>query len=290
MKQGEHSSFFTFSFLTILMGLPVQAWTQSAEDFGFELRNKVTAQILVDVSSLADGSVAYTYEIRSSSASIQSIATFALQLDVSISSANVVSPSGWESLGCCVTDTRRTAKTGIKAIEWGPTADDRFIRPGASSGGFKLTAKSLPAPKLFYVEGYTRNDIPEGEPTEEETQVLIDLQDPFNNSFSGQTLGADPIPLVIDIASLIGRLISLKHQSVSLGWIFGPGSDGIVKSLDAKLDAAKAAVARGQNKAASNQLNAFINELNALRGKKLNENAFFLLKVNAEFILSKLGP
>ncbi len=108
-------------------------------------------------------------------------------------------------------------------------------------------------------------------------------------SATGFTIGPVSPPSLTDPVQLLDFLISLKHQAASLGWIFGPGSSGIVKSLDAKLDAAKASVARGQNKTASNQMNAFINELQAQRGKHFNDNAFFLLKVNAEFIISKLG-
>ena len=86
----------------------------------------------------------------------------------------------------------------------------------------------------------------------------------------------------------VDRLVAFKHEAVSLKWISGPGSEGIVRSLDAKLDSAKASISRGQNKTAANQLNAFINELQAQRGKAVNDSAFYLLKANAEFIIGKL--
>ncbi|NNN06475.1 MAG: hypothetical protein HKL90_11290 [Elusimicrobia bacterium] len=103
------------------------------------------------------------------------------------------------------------------------------------------------------------------------------------------TVGPTQPLSLTDIGQLLDFLASLKHQAVSLGWIYGPGSDGIVQSLDAKLTAAKASAASGDDKTAINQLNAFINELQAQRGKHLNDNAFYLLQANAQFILSKLG-
>jgi hypothetical protein len=67
-----------------------------------------------------------------------------------------------------------------------------------------------------------------------------------------------------DPAEAIQNLISLK-ESMNL-------DKGTTTSLDAKLDTALKSVTSGHDNAAKNQLKAFINQVNALSGKKLTEN------------------
>ncbi len=69
------------------------------------------------------------------------------------------------------------------------------------------------------------------------------------------------------------------------GWIT---NNGIINSLNVKLRAAKESLQKDKKETAANQLKAFINELNAQKGKHINENAWALLKANAEFIIAKL--
>lgn len=113
-----------------------------------------------------------------------------------------------------------------------------------------------------------------------------------------------------DIFSAIDRLIALKHQSASLGWLLGAE---FIRDLDEKLDQAKAASALGKNFKARKKLEQFIHELEERRKEQmarqheasekgkdekaeraegpktfLDDNAYYLLKVNAGFIVSKL--
>ncbi|MEK7287396.1 MAG: hypothetical protein AAB091_02380 [Elusimicrobiota bacterium] len=168
---------------------------------------------------------------------------------------------------------------------WGAVAVEQEIAPGKMLDGFLIQSRGVPG-----IRGITLHpefaQTPVDEASESDVQRLdaIEKQIKFNTV----TIGPDA-PESLEPISLIDRLISLKHQSISLRWIFGPGSKGITNSLDAKLNAAKDSVSRGNNDAAKGQLGAFINEAEAQHGKHLNDNAFFLLKVNAEFIVSKLG-
>ncbi len=63
---------------------------------------------------------------------------------------------------------------------------------------------------------------------------------------------------------------------------------GIEASLTAKLDAAAAALARGDEGAAINQLGAFINAVEAQTGKAITEPAADTLSQEAGFIISQL--
>lgn len=289
---SDKTKAFTMRALAIgvmMICVSAQAAKTTPEDFGIELQNKVTAEVLVAARLLPDGRVEYAYSVKSSTLSLQDILRFHLQTQVTVAEAALVAAPGW-FVGSAGTKESLEDGSIKEFVSWIGEDIPTLIKPGHSLAGFKLTGKSFPGIQDFQIQGYTDKDMAKMDLFEEEMDVLSDLQDPFKgNSFKGKTIGPDPVPEVINLAGLVERLIALKHQAASLGWIFGPGSDGIVTSLDAKLDAAKASIARGQNNAASNQLSAFISELNAQRGKKLNDNAFFLLKVNAEFIIGKLG-
>lgn len=276
--------------ICIIAGVSARAITP--EDIGIELRNKATGTISVGINVVSPIRTEYRYTVRNELSSQRAIDSFNVQLNVPFDTTALHAPQGWTSRGCCVVDNKREGATGIRTTGWVYDASGALILPGAFQDGFVLEASSASVPTIvrYFIESFTDLDTPIGEPGDAgEEKTIINLTNLFNNSTSGFTLGPAPSPL-LDIPALIGRLIDLKHRSASLGWIYGPGSEGIVKSLDAKLDAAKASVARSQNKAAVNQLNAFINELQAQRDKHINDNAFLLLKTNAEFIIGKLGP
>ena len=84
----------------------------------------------------------------------------------------------------------------------------------------------------------------------------------------------------------IDGLIAAKEHACELGWI---DSAGVCNSLDAKLRAAKNAIERGAIGAATNQLNAFLNELEAQKGKHVSVAAYELLSVDAIFVRDHLG-
>ena len=143
----------------------------------------------------------------------------------------------------------------------------------------------------------SRGDIPPRIPSKYKDAVIEPAVGPSTFTFT-------------DAPSAIDRLISLKHQSVSLGWLRG---DEFIKKLDKKLDQAKKALSKNKPFQARKKLEQFIKALDEQRkeqmkrqheasekGKEkreeharedkrfINDNAFFLLKVNAEFIVSKL--
>lgn len=126
-------------------------------------------------------------------------------------------------------------------------------------------------------------DIPE-----KELDAMYVFRSYFEGKATGITLSALFDPRGKSIADILNYLITQKHQAKDLGWLSGPGVDGLEKSLDAKLNAAKEALGRGQNNAVRNQLNALLNEVEAQKGKVLNNNAYLLLKLNAEYIVTKL--
>jgi hypothetical protein len=137
-------------------------------------------------------------------------------------------------------------------------------------------------------------------------------------STSGQTLndeGADPNQLVSITDNLAATSLPSESFTVvetaaygdalrgitrvpggSLGSLVGELFDagmidnaGIANSLTSKADAAASQIARGNTTAAKNQLNAFINELDAQVGKHLTQQAYDLLKAAALYYISRLS-
>ena len=189
-------------------------------------------------------------------------------------------PSGWTS-----------GPTAQFTAGWFGPPD---ILPGKSLGVFILTSHGLPGIRRFVVKpAYDASDfLPGIDDDSGEAQQIVDLDNEIQRMIQtrGYTIGPVQPPSLTDVGRLLDFVASLKHQAAALGWISGPGVEGVVQSLDAKLSAAKAALARGDAKAAEGQITAFIDELEAQRGKHLNDDAFYMLQANAQFILAKLGP
>lgn len=86
----------------------------------------------------------------------------------------------------------------------------------------------------------------------------------------------------IAIPSSLKQDITLSRK---LNWI---DNDGIMKSLLSKADAIEASIAKGNKTAAKNQLNAFINEVNAQKGKHISDKAVKILLEDAQYLLGNL--
>jgi hypothetical protein len=99
-----------------------------------------------------------------------------------------------------------------------------------------------------------------------------------------------PTPAPVNVEERIRHLRRLTERSCTeLGWV---GHQGVCRSLLAKLEAAIAALERGGTAAARGQLEAFLAELEAQHGpepgKHVNDSAFWLLRVTAEFLVRNL--
>jgi hypothetical protein len=87
------------------------------------------------------------------------------------------------------------------------------------------------------------------------------------------------------VSASIDSLINSVQKVCDLGWI---SNKGICNSLQVKLNAAKDSLTRGDATTATNQLNAFLTELSAQKGKKINQKAYDLLSIDALFIINSL--
>jgi len=89
----------------------------------------------------------------------------------------------------------------------------------------------------------------------------------------------------INIAEMFDALILQINQCYENEWI---DKKGIYNSLVKKVENAQKSYNKGKTKTAINQLNAFINEVEAHNGKHLTNEAYMLLKYNSENLILKL--
>ncbi|MGB7211166.1 MAG: hypothetical protein WBC97_00915 [Gemmatimonadales bacterium] len=99
------------------------------------------------------------------------------------------------------------------------------------------------------------------------------------------TIGVVPAPSSSSSTDLIALLQAASSNACTMAWI---SNAGICTSLSQKLTAASASLTRGDTTAAKTQLGALQHELDAQRGKHVTDNAYWLLKTNAEYVLMHL--
>jgi hypothetical protein len=182
-------------------------------------------------------------------------------------------------------------------VDW-IRANKRFnLQPGESLDSIVMTSRGHPGLRSFVVSP-SYNPTPPlmvtpanedsvrlnaREPSHKEEEVFKRLVDSIK--VRGVTIGPTAPPLMFSPLAAIDTLISYKHQALTLSWIT---NQGIANSLDQKLDNARKQLQRGNNKAAKNMLEAFLNEVEAQKDKHLTSEAYALLKFNAEYLISKL--
>jgi len=241
-------------------------------------RSKVAVAVGVLVHRLPSGAFVYEYSLLNSTVSRQNLLSFWVETETT-TLVSAAKPDHWVSGSARLEKFQHFwARRRIAHIGRGGTLSG-FAISAAAIPGISRTRFTGLAPPLAYSD----------EPPQEVEDLVDEICHTEDRQYAmGHTLGPLTDPAGLSPTELLARLIEQKHQARTLDWISGPGADGLAKSLDAKLEAAKAAVDRGQPKTAKNDLRAFLNEVEAQKGKALNNEAYLLLKLNAEFILTKL--
>lgn len=231
----------------------------------------------------AAGAVSVAYTVAGPSQTTAAVGRVRVPLDPGLCATSdfacvtVASPSGW--IG--------GAKVG-EGADWVGTPDVA-VRAGSSEIGFGLGATGL----LGFCP-YTMSPFPDvsnlgiDPPTLEGDfpAYFAQVQSKVAAlSVNGTTVCPVPTPVTFNAAQLLATIVSDKERAIQLGWV---KDQGIGISLDAKLNAANASLARGDNKTAVNQLNALLNEVSAQAGKQLSPEAVALLQFNTQYLISKI--
>lgn len=174
---------------------------------------------------------------------------------------------------------------------WGASDEPFLIHPGKSLSGFQLTSRGLPGIRAVQIDPYFKQT-----PVDEATDEDVERVDAIEKAIvvTQQTIGPTAPPAVFITLEFITYLEDLKHQAQGIGWIT---NDGVVKSLDVKLDQVRKHLQAGSTKTAGNVLQAFMNEVSAQGcathevcppGKHLTPEASGLLYFNAQYLLDHL--
>ena len=244
----------------------------------FEPRNKINVKVNAAISKDSQGLIQYNYTIRSLPESQQNVWNFMIIFKFNPDSIlQTFQIRGWWRPD--VPDDHT-----LSWVSWS-APDQHEISPGDSLSGFGFVSNLLPGITDFYAEGYTPPPYYEGAAEEGPIHGYDDLT-PYGPGIVGKTVGPVlPSEPFLPIAFL-ETLVSYKHQAFDLGWI---DNQGIVNSLDAKLDNVKKQLEKGKTKQAINALGAFVNQLQAQKDKHLSSEAYALLKFNAQFLIEKLS-
>ena len=210
--------------------------------------------------------------------------------------------------------------TGRGDAHWSSKGYTYQIEPGSTLTGLIMTTYGLPAIRDFRVDP---KYIAENEDIISKFGISKDelIADGWKylNAFyeslawKGKTIGPTAPPADFKPISFLDYIISLKHEAYKLGWIVQGRDDdkgkkedeekGIMKSLDQKLEKAKAELVKGDTREAIEKLKSFIHEVEALykedkEGKHEKEKeghshitseAYALLKYNTIYLIEKLG-
>jgi len=239
-----------------------------------KIDERIRGSVIQDANSYR-----FNYQISNSSVAEQSVWMVFVLVKAPVESLS--SPSGWDVI---VT----SGVQGIPRVVWGGNDTTDFLDPGEVLSGFSFLSQSPPSISKYYAQGWF--ELPK---VEIEPDSIVGGGDIFETSKAGTTIAPCEPPSPFPPLAFLDTLISYKHQAFALGWIKNPG---IVNSLDAKLDNAKAQLRRNNKTAAKNILQAFVNEVEALwkgedhpyGGKQITSEAYALLKFNAEYLISRL--
>jgi hypothetical protein len=207
-----------------------------------------------------------------------SLSSAAIRQGARVTPVGMSSPSGW-----------RSNLTVDSAAAWHARMIDTGVSPASTVTGFTLESYGLPAPRAFTAEPYiAASDLQIPIPTgpsglSDYLQALDAIKQ--SNIIRGTTIGPKAPPANFGAADFLAQIISYRKSAAELGWIT---SSGILNSLDAKLNAAGAALSRGDAANAANILDAFVNEVSAQDGKAISSEAAALLKYNALYLIKQL--
>lgn len=256
--------------LIVLIALVIGATAGQAQ--GVAGRN-ISLDVGISEVAMRGDTTQVTYVLKNSPASAEPL--FQFVVDVPATVVRVISPSpaaqwfvfkgyrgrsvaGWASLGRRMSPGQQTPSLPFEAIGLPTISTTRF--QGWFPPDTIIPADTLPAKDDLVLHG------------------LVD-----------STVSVEPLPADLGAANLLNRLEGLRSLACgsSLAWIT---SSSVCTSLGAQLDSASQSVGQGNMSQAHGHVTNFLGTVSTQHGTGLpiNDSAYWLLKVNAEFIAARL--
>lgn len=186
-----------------------------------------------------------------------------------------LAPEGW------LCGYARIADYPSGAFAWGGSSKT-LLKPGSTLKGAALTSYAPPGIRDILVDAAIDYDQLPEEYTEN-----IDLTKALTKKVNwlGKTVGPKAPPKIFNASAFSDYLRTLTTEAVAQKWI---RDQGILKSLEAKLEQIAKKTAAGDYPAARNILNAFLSEVDAQKDKHLSSEAYALLYFNGKYLLGNL--
>ena len=168
-----------------------------------------------------------------------------------------------------------------------PTGGGKLgLLPGETLSGFGFDSTDPPGIVTAYSKSYWGYD---GFPDEAGPQgrigVMADSILRAHRHVPVTTIGPVEPPPPGNETDYAQRLLDMLDQAYDQAWI---DSRGIYNSLHTKLEHVQQRLNQGRIRPARNQLNAFLNQVDAQRGNHLTEEAYALLYFNGQELLGRL--
>ena len=255
--------------------------------FTYEPPTKIDPIIECFVTAAADGKYLYRYKITNGPQAQQNLNEFSLHCDSTVSVESRTPETSWRNRGRRMRDYSdpQNPKTVFTWVWRG----DQGLEAGWTIDSCILVSDGLPSLANSYSQAVRHILV---WPADQKDNTSINIEARLgrveaypNANVYRKTIGPMLPATPFVRASFLDTLISYKHQALALGWI---DDAGVANSLDQKLDNARKQLVQGNNKAAKNTLEAFVNEVEAQKGKHLSSEAYALLKYNAEYLIQRL--
>jgi hypothetical protein len=187
-----------------------------------------------------------------------------------------ISPTNWEAF------LTREATLDWYGSHGGFEGDIDSIAPGDSLPGFALRSPYLPGVRKSWAAPTFKSCCTELRPPGQSSEP--ENPNPSEFKILGWTVAPMYPPGKVTLGvvqALLGRVCG------GLRWVSDPS---VCQDLRAKLNEAAPSRQRGDLEVAKSAVRAFVDELEAQHGagKPVSDNAYWLLKVNAEYVLSHL--
>ena len=273
---------FINTFLLLIIAFIQLSFAQ----INLERPNKAYGIFSAKVTISENARYLFEYQITNADSSEQVLSGFDLLIeDQSFYDENIDIPSP-ATKKWYIDGSNKGYVSGAAASRFINFPPENGLAPGESIS-ISFPSRGLPAIMPFYTQGFVRpitmtefDSLKEAGFTDNE--IFLDWKE---ESHQGITIAPKVWPDEINLINFLDTLINYQTQSCELGWISNPG---ICRSLQANLDNVKRQLEQGRTQTAINNVQAFLNELEAIREQQLSPEAYALLKFNGEYLLEQL--